>query len=139
VAILDDDRAHLAVLEDVLEGEGYTPLLQDDLRQGYLFVRDTAPALVIVDLLQGRRPVGLEVIQRLQADPATCAVPIIVVSADSGTLEWYAPTWAAAGIQALEKPYELDDLLALVHAAVALGQSAPEASPGPHGQSAAEA
>ena len=114
IAILDDDLAHLQLLAEILASEGYVVATEADLRAGYVFVKDHQPALVILDLLQDRQPVGLEVIRALRADPATRAVAILVLSADTRTLAAHAARFRADGIGVLEKPYDLDDLLGMV-------------------------
>ena len=58
IAILDNERAQLQILEELLESEGYAVTTLDDLRQGYVFVKDGRPALIILDLVQDRQPVG---------------------------------------------------------------------------------
>ena len=129
IAILDDDLAHLQLLAEILGSEGYAVATEADLRAGYLFVKDRRPALVILDLVQDRQPVGLEVLRALRADPATRAVAILVVSADTRVLTAHAARFRQAGIGVLDKPYDLDDLLGKVSHGVA--RHAAAAQPGP--------
>jgi CheY-like chemotaxis protein len=114
IVIMDDDRDHLKVLRAILKDEGYAVATADDLRTGYQLVSNQAPMLVILDLVQDGRIVGLDLIRRFRDDPETRDLPIIVVSADAPTLRAYAERFRSDGVGVLEKPYELDDLLALV-------------------------
>ena len=114
IAILDNERAQLQILEELLESEGYAVTTLGDLRRGCAFVKDCHPALVILDLVQDRQPVGLELIRVLRADPETRNVAILVVSADTPALAAHADEFRANGIRSLRKPYDLDELLALV-------------------------
>jgi CheY-like chemotaxis protein len=114
IAILDDDLAHLQLLAEILASEGYAVVTEADLRAGYVFVQDRRPALVILDLVQDRQPVGLEVLRALRADPATRRVAMLVMSADTRILTAHAAWFRAEGIGVLDKPYDLDDLLGMV-------------------------
>jgi CheY-like chemotaxis protein len=114
IVIMDDDRDHLKVLRAILEDEGYAVTAADDLRTGQQLARNQAPSLVILDLVQNGRTVGLDLIRRLRDDAETRGLPIIVVSTAAPTLRAYAERFRSDGVGVLEKPYELDDLLALV-------------------------
>lgn len=114
IAVLDDDRAHLSVLRHVLEDEGYAVATLADLREGYRFVKHHRPALVVLDLVQDRQVLGLELIRLVRGDPSTRETELVVVSADTRTLRAQAAWFSAENIGALDKPYDLDDLLRLV-------------------------
>jgi CheY-like chemotaxis protein len=114
IVIMDNDRDHLTVLRAILEDEGGAAATAEDLGTGQQLVRNQAPRLVILDLVQGGWIVGLDLLRRYRDDPATRHLPILVVSTDAPTLRAYAERFRPAWIGVLEKPYELDDLLALV-------------------------
>ena len=114
IAVLDNDGTQLAILAEVLESEGYAVATLDDLRQGYVFVKACQPALVTLDLLQERQPLGIEVIRVLRADRDTRDIAILVVSADTQARKTQAERFRADGIGVLGKPYDLDELLGLV-------------------------
>ena len=104
IAILDNEPAQLQVLEELLQSEGYAVTMLDDLRQGYVFVKDCRPALIILDPVQDRQPLGLELIRVLRADPETRNVAILVVSADAQALKAHAERLCEEGIDSLGKP-----------------------------------
>jgi CheY-like chemotaxis protein len=114
IVIMDNDRDHLTVLRAIREDEGCAVATAEDLRTGHQLVRDQAPRLVILDLVQDGRIVGLDLLRRFRDAPETRDLPILVVSTDAPTLRAYAERSRPAWIGVLEKPYELDDLLALV-------------------------
>ena len=114
IAILDNDPAQLAILAELLESEGYAVATLANLHQGDVFVKACRPALVILDLVQDRQPLGLELLRVLRTDPQTREVAILVVSADAQALKAHADHFQADGISVLGKPYDLDDLLGLV-------------------------
>ena len=114
IVVVDDDLVHLTVLQEVLEDEGYAVATLDDLSQGYGLVKVYRPTLVILDLVQERRQLGLEVIAALQADIDTRDLPILITSADSQAIKEHPGQFRDVGIAALEKPYNFEDLLVLI-------------------------
>ena len=114
IVVVDDDLVHLTVLQEVLEDEGYAVATLDDLSQSYGLVKAYRPMLVILDLVQERRQLGLELIAALQADIDTRDLPILITSADSQALKEHTEQFRDVGIAALDKPYDLEDLLVLI-------------------------
>jgi CheY-like chemotaxis protein len=114
IVIADNDHDHLKVLKAILEGEGYQVGTVHDLRTGHRLVNEYPPALLILDLVQDGQRVGLDLIQHLRADARTRDLAILVVSGDAPTLRAQAERFRSDGVAVLEKPYELDELLALV-------------------------
>jgi CheY-like chemotaxis protein len=66
------------------------------------------------DLRFGSRPLGLDFLAELKADPATAEIPVLVCSADLFEVRAARRTLTDAGCSALLKPYRLDELLAAV-------------------------
>jgi CheY-like chemotaxis protein len=121
IAVVDNDRIYLEIIRDLLEDEGYTVLTHDDLRTGCSFVRQVRPDLVIVDILQQRKPLGLTLLADLLEDGATRALPVIVVSADEFILKDYAAQFRADGFQILGKPFQVQELLTVISERLTVG------------------
>ena len=122
VLVADDDRPLCELLQEFLEEEGYTVAC---VRTGpAALVRIEAGGLDLA-LLDWRLPglAGPEVCRRARevAPPGAGHLPIIVVSA-SGDLE-RAAALAAGADEYLTKPFELDDLLAVLARHVSPGAS----------------
>ena len=118
VAVIDDDAAFLALMRDLLEGEGYTVTVWDgagDLRPA---IATLQPHLIILDWRLGRRDGGDHLLGALRRDPATAAIPVVICTADTRAIEEQGARFAADGARALAKPFELDDLLTCVAALV---------------------
>ncbi len=97
-----------------------------------LFARIVAlrPDLLVLDLAVGERA-GWALLTRLHAEAVTRAIPVVVVSTQRDYLVQLWDDVACYGSPAvLEMPFDLDDLLARVSAALAVTQddrpSAPE-------------
>jgi CheY-like chemotaxis protein len=87
VLIVDPDLDALESLGDILSLEGVSVVhgaTSVEEAEG-LLARGFRPSAVVLDLrLHGQR--GTHFARRLKADPATCRVPVIAVSADSGAI-----------------------------------------------------
>jgi signal transduction histidine kinase/CheY-like chemotaxis protein len=84
VVVIDDDPTALALMEAVLEPEGYRILSAGDGEAGIALVREHRPAIVLVDLLMPGVD-GFAVIERLRSSPDTEAIPILVLTAKAMT------------------------------------------------------
>jgi DNA-binding response OmpR family regulator len=108
ILIIEDDPAAQAVMSRRLTASGYRVIVEGDGSTGIHRAKVEQPALVISDLHMPLAP-GELVILGLRLDPATAALPILVVSADPGRL---GPEHRVDGV--LEKPVRVSELLAMV-------------------------
>ncbi len=79
VLVIEDDPAARELLRLHLEGAGYAVLATASGLQGLAWVAETRPDAVLLDILLPDID-GWEILQRLKADPATRAIPVMVVS-----------------------------------------------------------
>ena len=79
VVVIEDDRASLDLITAYLSAAGVRVTAAHDGESGLTAVRREQPAAVLLDI---RLPDvdGWSVLRRLKADPATCDVPVVVVS-----------------------------------------------------------
>ncbi|HET9015867.1 MAG TPA: response regulator [Thermomicrobiaceae bacterium] len=110
ILVVDDDSSIRGLIREILEIEGYVTVEVTNGRDAVTAARASRPGMIIMDL---RMPVmdGVTAIRMLRADPATAPIPIIALSAGL-TLLAIARTLPIEGL--LSKPFELDDLVALV-------------------------
>lgn len=122
ILIVDDDPTIRSVLEALLEDEGFTPVTAANGKEAVAIVRDSPPALVLMDLMM---PVmnGVEAARTLKSEPATAGVPIIAMSAGFILRESIDDLLADSIIS---KPFDLDALIANIRAT--LRRANPEAS-----------
>jgi CheY-like chemotaxis protein len=79
VLIVEDDRRSAGLLRVYLEDAGYAVAIARDGIEALDLVRRLAPAAVILDVLLPRLN-GWEVLAQLKSDPATSAMPVVIVS-----------------------------------------------------------
>ena len=91
-----------------------------DGRTGLARAEQLLPDLVLLDL-ELPDIGGEQVLARLRADPATRAIPVIVISADIDPVVHHRILAGGARFF-LTKPYEVTDLLRLVDGALRTGQ-----------------
>jgi signal transduction histidine kinase len=79
VVVIDDDRRSIDLLSVYLEAAGMRVVGARDGRRGVELVRALHPAIVVLDILLPGMD-GWQVLESLKADPATAAIPVVVVS-----------------------------------------------------------
>jgi signal transduction histidine kinase/DNA-binding response OmpR family regulator len=79
VLVIEDDPAARELLRVQLEGAGYAVRTTASGQQGLAWVSQMRPDAVLLDILLPDID-GWEILQRLKADPATRAIPVMVVS-----------------------------------------------------------
>jgi DNA-binding response OmpR family regulator len=111
IAVVNNDRAFLHLMERLLRREGYDTILWTAGDGAYEMLRQERPDLVILDIVMETPEVGWTVLELLRLDPETEAIPVLVCSADSRTLRDKAEQLHQVHTETLEKPFNLDTLL----------------------------
>jgi CheY-like chemotaxis protein len=109
VLIIDDDSGIRDSLADCLEAEGYGVDSACNGAEGLEAARRRRPDVVVVDLLM---PVmnGYQFIEAARAEQGLAGVPLVLMTGAVPRADQPLPAVAAL----LPKPFELDDLLAVV-------------------------
>jgi CheY-like chemotaxis protein len=114
ILVIEDEPDIASVIKETLELGGYDVVTAADGATVQIDA-DHCPALILLDLMLPRSD-GQEVYHHLRADSLTAHVPIILMSANAPLLR-RAAQLGADGY--LEKPFDIDTLLAIVAASVA--------------------
>jgi CheY-like chemotaxis protein len=116
IAVIDDDAVFVDLMHDLLAvGEGYDVVTAPDWLQSVEFVREARPDLIILDLMLGRDATGWGVLQLLREDPTMARIPVILCSAAEPALRSCdAPNAGQGPLEAVPKPFDVDDLLVVV-------------------------
>lgn len=110
VLIVDDVPDNVAMLHDALDEAGYTVLVALDGESALRRARQALPDVVLLDALMPGMD-GFEVARRLQADPATAAIPIVFMTGLSDT-EHLEAALAAGGVDYVTKPVKPREVMA---------------------------
>jgi CheY-like chemotaxis protein len=113
VLYIDDSDDNLVLVERILRRRGDVSLrVARTGRDGIEAATGDPPGLILLD---NRLPDsnGLQVLRELAASPATAAVPVVVLSGDSGQA-MVKDLLAAGASDFLAKPFAVGDLLALI-------------------------
>ena len=106
IVVIDDDRASLELMSAYLADHGVHVVRARDGKEGLDAVRRLQPVATVLDILLPSVD-GWEVLEKLQADPKTQALPVIVAS----IVDEKSRGLAAGAADYLVKPVGRDELL----------------------------
>ena len=110
VLIVDDDPDALRLIEYIFDRAGYEAHLAANGPEALSEVNEVKPDLVILDVMMPDVS-GLEVCQRLRAQPATAHLPIIMLSAKN-QVDDKVDGFDAGADDYVSKPVDPQELLA---------------------------
>ncbi len=113
IAVIDDSRTFVDLMESILEREGYEVLPIVGSAGAFDRVKRERPDLVILDIMMPGQS-GWEVLDMLQFDSETRGIPIIISTAVKST----ASRLRGRQFEILRKPFDIDVLLEKVEAAI---------------------
>jgi CheY-like chemotaxis protein len=126
VVVINDDTPFLELMEALLQGEeGYDVRVRKEWNNAYEFVKEQHPDLVILDVVMGHEERGWGILNLLTLDPETRPIPVIVCSAAVQSLQQHATMLERYGIRALAKPFDLEELLAVIGETLGPGGKGP--------------
>ncbi len=80
ILVTDDDPRNRRLLETLLQAGGYEVNSADSGQAALESIAVDPPDLILLDLMMPGMD-GFEVVRRLKAGPATCGIPIVMVTA----------------------------------------------------------
>ncbi len=116
ILVVDDETYIQHVVHLKLSNAGYEVLTASDGEEGLQMATEEQPDLIITDY-QMPFLTGLEMCQRLQQNPATASIPVIMLTARGFALD-DADLRSVNILKCLGKPFSPRELVACVGAAV---------------------
>ena len=113
ILVVDDESDLVELLTVNLEKHGYTALGASDGREGLALARMERPDLAIVDVMMPEMD-GVQLVQRIKADPQLSAMPIIMLTAKTAEQDELAALSIGAD-DYVAKPFSMRILMARVH------------------------
>ena len=112
IMVVDDDPDIARFVEVNLRLHGFDVVLAGDGEEALELIDQRRPDLAVIDLMMPRLG-GLELTQRLRADPMTAVLPIIMLTAKSQTVDKVVGLTAGAD-DYIVKPFDTSELVARV-------------------------
>ena len=110
VLVVEDDAIFAGLLTQVLSEAGFAVTATDSVLGTAALVRRVRPDVILLDLGLPYRS-GASLLAELKANPRTAAIPVLIVS---GSAEALTPERRAMAAAVIDKPPELDALVAAV-------------------------
>jgi adenylate cyclase len=109
ILVVDDTPANVRLLQTILEARGYEVRSASSGAEALAAVAERRPDLVLLDVVMPGMD-GLEACRRLRADPATAALPVLMVTASDHSDKVTALDAGADDF--VTKPFDQAELLA---------------------------
>ena len=120
ILIVDDEADIRSLIGDILADEGHATREAEDADGALAAVDESPPDLVILDIwLQGSRMDGIEVLKSVKRDNPD--VPVVIISGH-GNIEIAVAAIKQGAYDFIEKPFNTDQLLVVVHRALEAGR-----------------
>ncbi len=118
ILIIDDQSQLLSLMRRILEDEQYQVFILQDGNDAFSHMKALLPDLLILDLKLGKVS-GQDILKQLKKDPITAEIPVIVYTAAVLEAQEVAGMISSdpklyQRVYLVHKPFELEDLLALV-------------------------
>ncbi len=114
ILVVNDTQEILDLFRMILEDEGYRVTVFgfaiEDLRK----IIDTAPDLVILDLVFDREYVGWQTLQKMKMHRETEKIPVLVCTAETRKVQEIQGYLTEKGVGLLLKPFDIDQLIVQV-------------------------
>jgi len=114
VAVVDNDRAYVEMMCDVLTNAGFEVVVYRSSSAARRAIPVAPPDLVILDLWIEQPGTGGELVEALRSHPSTQTTPVVICSGDIAQLSRYVCSPSKSICATLTKPFELDDLFGAV-------------------------
>jgi CheY-like chemotaxis protein len=122
VLVVNDCAVILEVFRALFEDEGYRVTINKfvtlDSKETLNEIDELNPDVILLDFLIGKEPLGWELLQLLRMTPGTAHIPIVVCTGSLHQVQELAPRLDKLGIEAVIKPFEIDDVVGAVRRAV---------------------
>jgi len=127
ILIADDEIYMLRLLELTFKKGGFAVVSCRDGREALATAASAQPQLIVLDVMMPGLD-GLGALRQLKGNPATCNIPVVVLSAKGHALTKVEAQLAGA-VLFLAKPFSPNQLLSEVQKILAAGKEESSTSP----------
>jgi two-component system, LuxR family, sensor kinase FixL len=114
VVVVDDEPMIVSVILDILRFMKIEASACPHGDQVLACIREKRPRVLLLDIQMPGMD-GIEIFQRLRADPETATISVIFVTANASRLLTWFPQYQQMGASVLSKPFDFNQLIDLVH------------------------
>jgi DNA-binding response OmpR family regulator len=118
IFVANDDKELLDLMKELLGEEGYSVETLKSAGNAYDEIVEYLPDLLILDMRLDGEDSGWLVLEKVKLNPKTTDMPVIICSAAAQDLRDSAARLEEMGCLVIEKPFDIDDLLAAVSQAL---------------------
>ncbi len=122
IVVIDDHDAFLTLMRDTFETEGYRVVTGSVAGDALRLVRETQPALVILDLVMETQEAGFNVLREMRETPDTAHIPVLLMTANYQFVRERAAEIHALDAETMVKPFDVGALLDCVVALVRIAE-----------------
>lgn len=116
ILIVDDEEDIRALIQGILQDEGYKTREAAHAKGAYAQIEKAAPDLIVLDIwLQGSDQDGMEILAKVKEDHPY--LPVLMISGH-GTIETAVGAIKQGAYDFIEKPFKADRLLLMIHRAI---------------------
>jgi len=112
ILVVDDERHIVRLIQVNLERAGYQVVSAFDGKEALRKVDSEKPDLVVLDVMMPHMD-GFEVLKRMQANPATRSIPVIMLTAKAQDADVFRG-WSSGVSAYLTKPFNPLELLSFI-------------------------
>ena len=109
ILYIEDEQDEILMIKTRIEDHGYLFVSAADGEEGVQKIHDEKPDLILLDIVMPKMN-GHEVCCHLKDDPATCDIPVIILTA-SGAKDLEKQCLALGVNEVMRKPYDSSYLL----------------------------
>lgn len=122
ILVVDDDEPILVLMKNILREFKFEPITASSGQQALQVAQEIVPDVILVDKNMPLMP-GEELIAKLRANARLAAVPVLVLSGEPLTDDELAAMGAQGAVQ---KPFDLTDLIQRIRTNLGAGTAQPE-------------
>lgn len=124
ITVINDDPDFLDLIQDLVEDtRNYNVHVMVQGLGAIEQLKGMAPDVVVLDIRLEYEKLGYHILEGIRRDPKLQQIPVIVCTADTVFLETHQGQLRKLGTDWLEKPFDINDLLKKIDAAVARADS----------------
>ncbi|HST05609.1 MAG TPA: response regulator, partial [Chloroflexia bacterium] len=124
IFVADDDKDLSELIRTLLEDDGYSVTMLKAVSNAYEEIVESLPDLLILDITLEHPDIGWLVLNKVKLDPATAGIPVIICSAAISAIRANQDRLKSLGCLVVEKPFNIDELLAVTARALHEGPHA---------------